>query len=119
MATGPQNREMILITKQLVGSAFQMCKVVGISPDAAQNAQHKLDKDRPLDQTPVDKMGKGIKMADVIAFKLEPRAVGFAQIGQNGLCLLYTSDAADDSLRVDLGGRRIIKKRLSQVSLRP
>ena len=25
-------------------------------------------------------------------------------------CLLYTSDAADDSLRVDLGGRRIIKK---------
>ncbi|WP_460366175.1 hypothetical protein, partial [Staphylococcus aureus] len=29
--------------------------------------------------------------------------------GRNS-CLLYTSDAADDSLRVDLGGRRIIKK---------
>jgi len=28
-------------------------------------------------------------------------------------CLLYTSDAADDSLRVDLGGRRIIKKKKS------
>ena len=27
---------------------------------------------------------------------------------QNIHCLLYTSDAADDSLRVDLGGRRII-----------
>ena len=27
----------------------------------------------------------------------------------NKTCLLYTSDAADDSLRVDLGGRRIIK----------
>src|SRR5680860_799325 len=27
-----------------------------------------------------------------------------------GLCLLYTSDAADDLLCVDLGGRRIIKK---------
>ena len=25
-------------------------------------------------------------------------------------CLLYTSDAADDKARVDLGGRRIIKK---------
>ena len=25
-------------------------------------------------------------------------------------CLLYTSDAADEQLRVDLGGRRIIKK---------
>ena len=30
--------------------------------------------------------------------------------GRITICLLYTSDAADDSLRVDLGGRRIIKK---------
>ena len=27
-------------------------------------------------------------------------------------CLLYTSDAADDLTRVDLGGRRIIKKKV-------
>ncbi|WP_460366083.1 hypothetical protein, partial [Staphylococcus aureus] len=33
------------------------------------------------------------------------------------ICLLYTSDAADDSLRVDLGGRRIIKKELDGVDL--
>ncbi|CZR91267.1 hypothetical protein CDFC105_31827 [Clostridioides difficile] len=26
-------------------------------------------------------------------------------------CLLYTSDAADDSLRVDLGGLRVLKKK--------
>ena len=30
------------------------------------------------------------------------------------LCLLYTSDAADDLLCVDLGGRRIIKKKKTQ-----
>ena len=29
----------------------------------------------------------------------------------NEICLLYTSDAADDLLCVDLGGRRIIKKK--------
>ena len=29
----------------------------------------------------------------------------------NNNCLLYTSDAADDLLCVDLGGRRIIKKK--------
>ena len=29
-------------------------------------------------------------------------------------CLLYTSDAADDLLCVDLGGRRIIKKKTTQ-----
>ena len=32
----------------------------------------------------------------------------------NGICLLYTSDAADDLLCVDLGGRRIIKKTVLQ-----
>src|SRR5450756_3244280 len=31
--------------------------------------------------------------------------------GEIYLCLLYTSDAADDLLCVDLGGRRIIKKK--------
>ena len=30
----------------------------------------------------------------------------------NLTCLLYTSDAADDLLCVDLGGRRIIKKKI-------
>ena len=29
-------------------------------------------------------------------------------------CLLYTSDAADEGLGVDLGGRRIIKKKLGK-----
>ena len=33
-----------------------------------------------------------------------------ANIGLQIPCLLYTSDAADDSLRVDLGGRRIVKE---------
>ena len=29
----------------------------------------------------------------------------------NQICLLYTSDAADERSSVDLGGRRIIKKK--------
>eukprot|EP00657_Telonema_sp_P-1_P012075 TRINITY_DN827_c0_g1_i1.p1 TRINITY_DN827_c0_g1~~TRINITY_DN827_c0_g1_i1.p1 ORF type:complete len:155 (-),score=68.81 TRINITY_DN827_c0_g1_i1:122-586(-) len=32
-------------------------------------------------------------------------------VAANQTCLLYTSDAADDLLCVDLGGRRIIKKK--------
>ena len=31
------------------------------------------------------------------------------------ICLLYTSDAADDLLCVDLGGRRIIKKKTTLI----
>ena len=34
-----------------------------------------------------------------------------AMLDRAGVCLLYTSDAADDLLCVDLGGRRIIKKK--------
>ena len=34
-----------------------------------------------------------------------------AGLQQQMTCLLYTSDAADDLLCVDLGGRRIIKKK--------
>src|SRR5665811_1610890 len=32
-------------------------------------------------------------------------------MGQHIVCLLYTSDAADDLTRVDLGGRRFINKK--------
>ena len=34
-----------------------------------------------------------------------------AEIEQTESCLLYTSDAADERSSVDLGGRRIIKKK--------
>ena len=37
------------------------------------------------------------------------RVVAFADLGMD--CLLYTSDAADERSSVDLGGRRIIKKK--------
>ena len=32
-------------------------------------------------------------------------------LAHRGSCLLYTSDAADERYSVDLGGRRIIKKK--------
>ena len=41
-------------------------------------------------------------------FKNVPVAINSSMIQT---CLLYTSDAADDLLCVDLGGRRIIKKK--------
>ena len=39
-------------------------------------------------------------------------ADGATALDEAVACLLYTSDAADDMQCVDLGGRRIIKKRL-------
>ena len=39
------------------------------------------------------------------------RRTSAALAGQSWACLLYTSDAADERSSVDLGGRRIIKKK--------
>ena len=36
---------------------------------------------------------------------------GESESGKSMICLLYTSDAADERSSVDLGGRRIIKKK--------
>ena len=41
---------------------------------------------------------------------LQPQVMQFMLVRVH-TCLLYTSDAADDLLCVDLGGRRIIKKK--------
>ena len=38
-------------------------------------------------------------------------------LGQALICLLYTSDAADERSSVDLGGRRIIKKKKRNTSV--
>src|SRR5678815_6182911 len=39
------------------------------------------------------------------------RERGITIMAKNTSCLLYTSDAADERSSVDLGGRRIIKKK--------
>ena len=42
---------------------------------------------------------------------LERERGAYDQPGRADVCLLYTSDAADERSSVDLGGRRIIKKK--------
>eukprot|EP00825_Cyclidium_porcatum_P048732 TRINITY_DN8262_c0_g1_i1.p1 TRINITY_DN8262_c0_g1~~TRINITY_DN8262_c0_g1_i1.p1 ORF type:complete len:149 (-),score=15.20 TRINITY_DN8262_c0_g1_i1:5-451(-) len=45
------------------------------------------------------------------AQKSNPNSENLKRSDNNNTCLLYTSDAADDMQCVDLGGRRIIKKK--------
>ncbi len=53
-------------------------------------------------------------LMDVVS-KPEPAKDGAkgAPANEQGTCLLYTSDAADERLCVDLGRRRIVKNKLS------
>ena len=62
---------------------------------------------RDRKQTVVNGLGL-FTMAYAISLFLETEN---ALIVLGSVCLLYTSDAADDLLCVDLGGRRIIKKK--------
>ena len=50
-----------------------------------------------------------------IAGLTERRGAGAQASDDFWSCLLYTSDAADDLLCVDLGGRRIIKKKKNNI----
>ena len=55
-------------------------------------------------------------MAQWLADRLRERGVSVEAVipedfGWVVICLLYTSDAADERSSVDLGGRRIIKKK--------
>ena len=56
--------------------------------------------------------------ADVVGVDIvERQPIGREQTHQTDVaCLLYTSDAADERSSVDLGGRRIIKKKTSNAT---
>ena len=45
------------------------------------------------------------------------RSQAASKDGLGGPCLLYTSDAADERSSVDLGGRRIIKKKKTRKTI--
>ena len=62
-----------------------MDEIVGIGADAAQNAQHELDEQRPRDQPAVTEMRQRIEVADVVALELEARAAALAQSFKHAL----------------------------------
>ena len=58
--------------------------------------------------------GAGSYFQDPGPRERKPHACGEGIGDQYQNCLLYTSDAADERSSVDLGGRRIIKKKTTQ-----
>ena len=61
------------------------------------------------DRAEIERAGKGIRKTHGIDAAPQAGVAGACDAFQ--LCLLYTSDAADERSSVDLGGRRIIKKK--------
>ena len=48
---------------------------------------------------------------DIDGARVKFPGLGWGLLRASNTCLLYTSDAADERSSVDLGGRRIIKKK--------
>ena len=55
-------------------------------------------------------MPADISMRDNFVTRMED----FTERYKDKICLLYTSDAADERSSVDLGGRRILKKKINK-----
>mgnify|MGYP003380478239 CR=1 FL=1 len=66
-----------------------------------------------LPKGPIDVRGDGLSLAlsDAVFHSPADPATEMLRLGRANICLLYTSDAADERSSVDLGGRRIIKKK--------
>ena len=61
-------------------------------------------------------MRKRREAGDSSGYELGRLEIELATFGDLLACLLYTSDAADDLLCVDVGGRRIIQKKTRRSS---
>src|SRR5665811_1632420 len=93
-------------------------KAAAATPTLA-DARQRIDSiDRQIQQLIAERAGwahqvgkaKGPLKAAVDYYRPEREAQVLRMVVDRNDCLLYTSDAADDLTRVDLGGRGIIKK---------
>jgi len=64
-----------------------MREVLEVRADAAENAEDALNEEGRLDELAIDKVGKIIEVADVVALELELGAVALAQFRHHALDL--------------------------------
>ena len=76
---GRQHRPLIGVAEQPIRRFLHEEQVRPFGPDAAQNAEDRLNQERRLDDLAVQKVGQVVEMADVVAFVLEPGAVVLAE----------------------------------------
>ena len=64
----------------------------------------------------LDTLAGRLPMHERLVVPFSRASLGALLLALAGTCLLYTSDAADERSSVDLGGRRIIKKKKQKVT---
>ena len=89
---------------------------IGIYNPITKPATVEIDRDKAFEwlmkgAQPTDTLNAILRYKGVLYRKHLSRGVSKGALTQEKACLLYTSDAADERSSVDLGGRRIIKKK--------
>src|SRR5258708_7662900 len=84
VAAGAEHRPAVGVAEQAVGGALHVQHGLRVRPDAAADAEHRLDEKRRLHQAPLEKMRRGIEMADVVALDLEARFILRAGLQDEG-----------------------------------
>ena len=76
VAPGAEHRPVIvLVAEQAVGGALHVHHVFRVRADAAEDAEHRLDEQRRLDEAALEEVLQRVEVADVVALDLEARAV--------------------------------------------
>jgi len=78
VAACPEHRPDVAVAEQPVGGTLHVRDIVRMRADAAQDAEDRLDEERPIDETAIAEMGEVVEMAGVVALELEPRTVAAA-----------------------------------------
>ena len=93
------------------------------SPEQNSPTGQVADREVCAPYDDLDAVRDFVRQVDVVTFEFENVAAAVAQVAAEEsvpvrpgghvlhTCLLYTSDAADERSSVDLGGRRILKKK--------
>eukprot|EP00825_Cyclidium_porcatum_P000403 TRINITY_DN10096_c0_g1_i2.p1 TRINITY_DN10096_c0_g1~~TRINITY_DN10096_c0_g1_i2.p1 ORF type:complete len:204 (-),score=62.94 TRINITY_DN10096_c0_g1_i2:39-650(-) len=90
-------------------------KEIGEKQEDNQNLQFQFQEQQQQNQLLAQQKCNQQSVAQSVSNQIDLNQLNSENINQNqnlkNICLLYTSDAADDMQCVDLGGRRIIKKK--------
>src|SRR5450756_1640506 len=92
--------DVVAVARRGDAPISQVAKDFGITESCLRNWLHAADVEDGVRSGPT-----AAESAELRELKRRNRLLE----QENEVCLLYTSDAADDLLCVDLGGRRIIK----------
>ena len=91
---------VVFCAEQLVGSMMHMRQMRWIRAHPSENTEYHLDKERRPHQPLVHKPGKVMEVANIVALKLESRAVPVSKLfqrvldsreGYSGICSLWSS----------------------------